>query len=218
MWKMTPIDYAYHQERIDDAIQQYRGHTESDLDDLQLLREQTALQVNLIWEQQMQICDMNEAYLQLSKEKERIVLADNRLVHEGMEHISTMMTSLQQSLQQRHDVLTATMDPIDSPRITTSIRKLKIALQELHTRNAQLVMRNDELQYHLTFMPPKMWDTIAQARRERSHYYERQRTELITFTQVVENTSSYEANRATNLQIKCNVAQRLLPYKNYFLK
>jgi hypothetical protein len=136
MWNMTPIDYAYHQEMIDDAIKQYRGHTERDLDDLRLLREQTALQASLIWEQQMQICDMNEAYLQLSREKERIVLADNQLVHEGMEHISTMMTAMQQSLQQRHEVLTATMDPIDSPRITTSIRKLKIALQELHTRNA----------------------------------------------------------------------------------
>ncbi len=36
-------------------------------------------------------------------------------------------------------------------------------------------MRNDELQFYLTFMPPKMSDTIDQARRERSHYYERQR-------------------------------------------
>jgi hypothetical protein len=80
----------------------------------------------------------------MSTEKQRIVLADNRLVHEGMEHILTMMTSLQQSLLPRHEVLTATMDPIDSPRIVQSIRKLKTALQELHTRNAQLVMRNDE--------------------------------------------------------------------------
>jgi hypothetical protein len=52
-----------------------------------------------------------------------------------------MMSALQQSLQQRHDVLAASMDPIDSPRIAESIRKLKSALQELHTRNAQLVMR-----------------------------------------------------------------------------
>ncbi len=84
MWKMTPIDYAYHQERIADAIKQYaRGHTERDLNDLQLLREQTSLQASLIWEQQMQICKMNEAYLQLSDEKEMIILADNRLVHEA---------------------------------------------------------------------------------------------------------------------------------------
>ncbi len=71
---------------------------------------------------------MNEAYLQLSDEKERIVLADNRLVHEGMEHISTMMSSMQESLRQRHEVLTATMDPINSPMIAESIRKLKTAL------------------------------------------------------------------------------------------
>ncbi len=111
---------TYQQERIADAIQQYRGHTERDLEDLQLLRGQTALQASLIWEQQMQICKINEAYLQLSDKKQLIVLADNRLVHEGMEHITTMMTSLQQSLLQRHEVLTATMDPIDSPRIIES--------------------------------------------------------------------------------------------------
>jgi hypothetical protein len=140
---MSNIDYSYHQERVADAIHQYRGHTERDLEDLQLLREQTALQASLIWEQQMQICKMNEAYLQLSDEKERVVLADNRLVHEGMDHISTMMSSLQESLQQRHEVLAANMDPINSPMIAETIRKLKTALQELPTRNAQLVMRID---------------------------------------------------------------------------
>ncbi len=111
---MSTIDYSYHQERTADAIQQYRGHTERDFEDLQLLRKQTALQASLIWEQQMLICKMNEAYLQLSDEKELIDPADNRLVHECMEHISTMMTSLQQSLLERHEVLAATMDPIDS--------------------------------------------------------------------------------------------------------
>jgi hypothetical protein len=120
---------------------------------------------------------MNEAYLQLSDEKERIVLADNRLVHEGMDHISTMMSSLQESLQQRHDVLAANMDPINSPMTAESIRKLKTALEELHTRNAQLVMSNDELKFHLTFVPPKLSDTIDQARRDRSYYYKNQRTD-----------------------------------------
>jgi hypothetical protein len=43
LYKMTDIDYKYHQERIADAIKQYRGHTARDLDDLQKLREQTAL-------------------------------------------------------------------------------------------------------------------------------------------------------------------------------
>jgi hypothetical protein len=125
----------------------------------------------------MQIGKMNEAYLQLSDEKNRIVQADNRLVHEGMGHISKMMSSLQQSLQQRHDVLAANLDPINSPRIAESIRKLNSALQELHTRNAQLVMRNEKLNLQLSFMPPEMWEIIAAATRERSHYYENQRTD-----------------------------------------
>ena len=68
MYNMAQSDYDFYRERAAQAIQQYRGHTERDLSDLQLLREQTALQASLIWEQQMQICDMNEAYLQLSKE------------------------------------------------------------------------------------------------------------------------------------------------------
>jgi hypothetical protein len=50
LWNMTSINYAFHQERMADAFQQYRDHTERDLEDLQLLREQTALQASLIWE------------------------------------------------------------------------------------------------------------------------------------------------------------------------
>ena len=63
LYNMSQLDYQWHQETIAEAIQQYRGHTERDLNDLQLLREQTTLQASLIWEQQMQICDMNKAYL-----------------------------------------------------------------------------------------------------------------------------------------------------------
>jgi hypothetical protein len=168
----------------------------------------------LIWEQQMQICDMNEAYLQLSDKKERIVLADNRLVHEGMEHISTMMTSLQQTLLQRHQVLTETMDPIDSPRIAESIRKLKTALQELYMRNTYLVMRNNEQQFRLSFMPPKMGDTINQAKREGSHYYERQRIDphyLHPSGGEFIFVRSERTDWTIKSQIKCAVAQRLLP-------
>ena len=125
----------------------------------------------------MQICKMNEAYLQLSDEKNRIVLADNRLVHDGMEHISKMMSSLQDGLQKRHDVLIENLDRIDSPRIAESIRKLKTALQELHTRNAQLVMRNVKLNQQLTFFPPDMWAVIASIERHNMHRYENQRND-----------------------------------------
>ncbi len=84
------------------------------------------------------------------------------------------MTSLQQSLQQRHEVLAANMDRIDSPRIATSIHKLKAALQELQTRNAHLVMRNEKLNAPLSFMPPEMWKVVATTTKEQSQDYERQ--------------------------------------------
>ena len=48
LYNMSQLDYQWHQDMIAEAIQQYRGHTERDLDDLQLLREQTALQASLI--------------------------------------------------------------------------------------------------------------------------------------------------------------------------
>ncbi len=154
-----------------------------------MLSEQTALQASLIWEQQMQICKMNEAYLQLSDEKERIVLADNRLVHQGMEHITNMMLSLQESLQQRHEVLAANMDPINSPLIAETIQKLKTALHELHIRNAQLVMRNNELKLIETFTPPKMgthhrrWVTLSTKLGKNDRIIMRDRgLTLITFT------------------------------------
>jgi hypothetical protein len=174
MYNMSQNDYQWHQDSIAEAINQYRGHTERDLDDLRLLREQTAIQASLIWEQQMQICDMNTAYLELSDEKERVVLADNRLVHEGMEHITTMMTDLQQSLQRRHEVIAANMDRIDSPRIATTIQKLKVALHELQACNAHLVMRNEKLNRQLSFMSPEMWEVVAEATRRRSPRYEQQ--------------------------------------------
>jgi hypothetical protein len=50
LYNMSQVDYLWHQESIAEAIKQYRGHTERDLDDLQLLREQTTLQASLIWE------------------------------------------------------------------------------------------------------------------------------------------------------------------------
>ncbi len=116
-----------------------------------------------------------------------------------MEHISTMMTSLQRSLLQRHEVLTATMNPIDSPRIAESIRKLKTTLQELHTRNAQLVMRNEKLNLQLSFMPPKMWEVIATATRVRRNgliIMSNRGLILTIFTYLVVNTGSCKANQA----------------------
>ena len=174
MYNMSQFNYDFYQERAAQAIQQYRGHTERDLGDLKLLREQVALQASLIWEQQMQICDMNKAYLDVSDEKDRIILAENRIVHEGMEHINKMMKSMQDSLQQRHETIVENNRPIDSPLIEKAVSKLKTALVELQFANAQLVIRNEKLNRQLSFMPQEMWNVVQEATRSSSVRYEQQ--------------------------------------------
>jgi hypothetical protein len=94
-----------------------------------------------------------------------------------MEHITTMMTALQQDLQKQHDVLAANLDPINSPRVAESIRKLKAALQELHTRNAQLTMRNERLNLQLSYIPPDMWAKIADTPRDHVYHHQNQSEE-----------------------------------------
>ena len=124
-----------------------------------------------------------------------------------------MMASLQQSLLQRHEILASNIDPIDSPRIAESISKLKTALQELHTRNAQLVMRNEKLNLQLSFMPPKMWHTIVQAARERHHRYEQQRSDP---HHLHPSNGEYvfmpsEPGEKVADRSECSVVQQLLP-------
>ena len=87
------------------------------------------------------------------------------------------MSSLQQSLLQRHETLAASMDPIDSPLITETIKNLKMGLQELHIRNAQMAMRNEKLNLQLSFMPQEMWQAIVKASRERHDRYVQQRSD-----------------------------------------
>ncbi len=89
--------------------------------------------------------------------------------------INTMKTS-QETLNQRHDTASKILEPIDMSKIMSTMTKLKIALSEISTRNAQLVMRNDQLQLQLSFMPPQMWNKMIKARDEQSAHYCDQRT------------------------------------------
>ncbi len=86
------------------------------------------------------------------------------------------MKTLQEALNQRHDTVTKILEPIDMSKIMSTMTKLKIALSEISTRNAQLVMRNDQLRFQLSFMPPQIWNQICDARDNKSPHYRDQRT------------------------------------------
>jgi hypothetical protein len=85
------------------------------------------------------------------------------------------MKTLQEMLSQRHDTVSTILEPIDMSKIMSTMTKLKIALSEISTRNAQLVMRNDQLRLQLSFMPPQMWNQIHDAKDNKPQYYRDQR-------------------------------------------
>jgi hypothetical protein len=68
------------------------------------------------------------------------------------------------------------LTPVDMTKIMTSMTKLKSALSEVPTRNAQLAMGNNELIHELSFMPPAMREKIVQAKKGHSRFFSEQRT------------------------------------------
>jgi hypothetical protein len=65
-------------EDIAEAMKQYESHTWKDHDDLLMLREQGSLLANLAWEQQIQICNLNDKYLRLLEERKNLVDVSQR--------------------------------------------------------------------------------------------------------------------------------------------
>jgi hypothetical protein len=69
------------------------------------------------------------------------------------------------------------LTPVDVTRIMDTMNKLREALLELATRNANLVRRNNRLTIELSFMPPQMHDKIMQVKKSHSKLYFEQRTD-----------------------------------------
>ncbi len=116
-----------------------------DHDDLLLLREQQTLLANLTWEQQIQICNLNDKYLRLLEERKNLVDVSDKPVFDSVDLINESITTLQErmldvkkTLDQRHDTMPQLLTPIDTVRIMDNMRKLKEALCEVTARNAEL--------------------------------------------------------------------------------
>jgi hypothetical protein len=138
------------------AIGQFENHIRRNNLDQHLLREQTTLLASLVFDQQTHICDLNDRYLRLLNEKKQLVQVDDKKIHTDVDTIIDSMKTLQEALNQRHVAVMKILEPIDMSKIMSTMTKLKIALSEISTRNAQLVMQNDQLRLQLSFMPPQM--------------------------------------------------------------
>jgi hypothetical protein len=87
------------------------------------------------------------------------------------------MNALQETLGQRHSDMSNMLTPVDTTKIMDTMNKLKEAVIELTTRNADLVRRNNRLTMELSFMPLEMHDKMMQANKSHSKIYLEQRTD-----------------------------------------
>jgi hypothetical protein len=152
----------YHAE-IAEAIAQYESDVRRDHDNMILLREQNAILARLVWEQQIQICDLNERYLHVAEENRRLVETEDATILDGMLAVTSDMINLRNTLTQRQQKLNEISSPIDLSKIATTIQKLKSALLDIDVMNTSLVKKNNSLVVELSFMPEGMREKIRGA-------------------------------------------------------
>ncbi len=68
---------------------------------------------HLNWEQQVHICDLNERYLQLVEEGNRIAQSSDKPIYDSVEIIVNTVKKLQESLNQRLENKSNVLTPVD---------------------------------------------------------------------------------------------------------
>jgi hypothetical protein len=218
LWDMKDPEIESRNEEIAEAMKQYEAHTWRDHDDLLMLREQASLLANLVWEQQIQICNLNDKYLRILEERKNLVDVSHKPVYDSVDLINEAITTLhkrmldvQKTLDQRHDTMSQLLTPVDTVKIMNTMWKLKEALCEVATaRNAELARRNNQLTIELSYMPPKMHDMIMQAKRSHSNIYSNQRTDPHYL--VPERPIEFAFERANPSDKRLSLLQRCTTY------
>ncbi len=120
LFNWSDVDIEIHNVEIAEAIAQYECHVRRDHDNMVMLREQNAILALLVWEQQIQICDLNERYLQVAEEKSKLVETEDQTIFDNMFDITTLMVNLKDTLQQRQQKMNEILSPIDLSQIATT--------------------------------------------------------------------------------------------------
>ncbi len=166
---MRDVDIDAQNAEIAEAIAQYESHARRDHESMIMLREQNVILAHLAWEQQIHICDLNEGYLQLVEEKKKLIATEDETILDNMGDITTLMTNLRETLENRQQKVSEISTPIDLSKIVTTIKKLKSALLDSNVLNTSLVKTNNSLQIELSFMPEDMRERIRGAPFQRKN-------------------------------------------------
>jgi hypothetical protein len=139
-------------------------------------RQQNVLIAKLNYEQQLHIHDVNKECLNISNQGKEIVEKAMGLdVQLKVSQIKDTLKELQGNLAQQCQELTQVLSPLDTTTIMETLVKLRDTLKDATYQNAYLVMQNNELYLHNSFMTPAQKAAIKKAQAEQTTIYRQQR-------------------------------------------
>ncbi len=84
LWDMTEDDIEFRKKLIAKAITQYESHTSMDHASLQLARKQCACLAQLVWDQQLHICDLNDRALRYIEERKKSLNGNDTCLNQDL--------------------------------------------------------------------------------------------------------------------------------------
>jgi hypothetical protein len=176
MYAMTDEDIAKKNRLTNAVLQNFEKQLKLDYTAYERERQQNVLIARLNYEQQLHIHDINEECLSISNQRQEIVEKAMGLdVQLKVAQIKETIKELQGNLAHLCQELTQVLSPLDTTTIMETLVKLRDALKDATFQNAYLVMQNNELSLHNSFMTPAQKAAIQKAQAEQSAIYRLQR-------------------------------------------
>ena len=176
IYNMTDEDIAEKNRLTNAILQNFEKQMKLDYNAYERERQQNVLIARLNYEQQLHIHNVNEECVSISNQRQQIVEKAIGLdVQLKVSQIKETIKELQGSLAHQCQELTQVLSPLDTTTIMETLVKLRDALKDATFQNAYLVMQNNELSLHNSFMTTAQSAAIQKAKAEQSEIYRLQR-------------------------------------------
>ncbi len=173
---MTDEDIAEKNRLTIAVLQNFEKQLKLDYSAHERERQQNVLIARLNYEQQLHIHDVNEECVSISNQRQEIVEKAIGLdVQLKVSQIKETIKELQGSLAHQCQEFFQVLSPLDTTTIMETLVKLRDALKDATYQNAYLVMQNNELSLHNSFMTTAQIAAIQKAKAEQSEIYRLQR-------------------------------------------
>jgi hypothetical protein len=176
IYNMTDEDIVEKNRLTNEILQNFEKQMKLDYNAYERERQQNVLIARLNYEQQLHIHNVNEECVSISNQRQQIVEKAIGLdVQLKVSQIKETIKELQGSLAHQRQELTQVLSPLDTTTIMETLVKLRDALKDATYTNAYIVVQNNELSLHNSFMTTAQANAIQKAKEEQSEIYRLQR-------------------------------------------